>query len=110
MLETVTAAHPFKSDEAKHMSFAAGESVEVLEKQEEWWRGRLPDGSNGWFPKNYVTNAPIAPKKKAPSRPAPGGPPAAVAAAPVAPGLINIAQALLSEVFSFQRRRLYRCI
>ena len=89
MLETVTAAHPFKSDEAKHMSFAAGESIEVLEKQEEWWRGQLPDGSNGWFPKTYVTSAPIAPKKKAPSRPAPGGPPSAVtSAAPAAPGLV----------------------
>ena len=79
------------------MSFAAGESIEVLEKQEEWWRGRLSDGSNGWFPKNYVATTPvqIAPKKKAPSRPAPAGPPAATAAAPVAsPGKTSF-------VFSF---------
>lgn len=72
------------------MSFAAGESIEVLEKQEEWWRGRLADGSNGWFPKNYVATTPaqIAPKKKAPSRPAPAGPPGAAAAPVASPGMI----------------------
>ena len=41
VIETVSAIYPFNGVETKHMSFAAGSTIEVLEQQDEWWRGRL---------------------------------------------------------------------
>ena len=83
VLESVVAAYPFSGVEAKHMSFAKGSSIEVLEKQDEWWRGRLKDGTTGWFPKNYVqADAPV--KKKEAKRAAPK-PPGAKGPEPVKP-------------------------
>ena len=65
------------------MSFAKGSSIDVLEKQDEWWRGRLKDGTSGWFPRNYVqSDVPI--KKKEAKRAAPK-PPGAKAPEPVKP-------------------------
>ena len=97
VVEVVTAAYPFNGVEAKHMSFAAGSTIDVLEKQEEWWRGRLKDGTTGWFPKNYVSagggggvgGALVKPAKKEAKRAAPkppgGAKSTAEAPTPVAP-------------------------
>ena len=95
VLEVVTAAYPFNGVEAKHMSFAAGSTIDVLEKQEEWWRGRLKDGTTGWFPKNYVSagggglgSAVAKAAKKEAKRAAPkppGGAKSADAPTPIAP-------------------------
>ena len=57
VIETVSAIYPFDGVEPKHMSFAAGSTIDVLEQQEEWWRGRLKDGTTGWFPKSYVKSS-----------------------------------------------------
>ncbi|CTQ86680.1 SH3 domain-containing protein [Caenorhabditis elegans] len=61
------------------LSFAKGDTIEVLEKQEMKWKGRNPAGEIGWFPKSYVkevgattsTTTPIVSPSKA-SAGAPG--------------------------------------
>ena len=60
------------------MSFAAGTTIEVTEKQEDWWQGRTSDGKEGWFPSNRVEEKQkkIKATKKAP--PPPGAKPSVV--------------------------------
>ncbi|CAI5448445.1 unnamed protein product [Caenorhabditis angaria] len=36
------------------LSFAKGDTIDVIEKQEMKWRGRKSTGESGWFPKSYV--------------------------------------------------------
>ena len=55
MCSVVTATYAFEGVEAKHMSFQAGATIEVIEKQEDWWHGRIGDQS-GWFPSNRVAD------------------------------------------------------
>ena len=54
------------------MSFIAGTTIEVTEKQEDWWQGRAADGKEGWFPSNRVEEKQkkIKATKKAPPPPA----------------------------------------
>lgn len=90
VLETVSAVYPFNGVEAKHMSFAAGSTIDVIEKQEEWWRGRLKDGTSGWFPKSYVQSARLVVKKeakRAAPKPPGGTAPIPSPAAPVVTGV-----------------------
>ncbi|EGT42019.1 CBN-ITSN-1 protein [Caenorhabditis brenneri] len=52
------------------LSFAKGDSIEVIEKQDMKWKGRNPAGEVGWFPKSYVkeVGTPVTPVTS-PSRP-----------------------------------------
>ncbi|KAI3364371.1 hypothetical protein L3Q82_011172, partial [Scortum barcoo] len=36
------------------LSFSQGDIISVLQQREDWWLGQL-NGTQGWFPKNYVT-------------------------------------------------------
>ncbi|CAJ1077124.1 intersectin-2a isoform X3 [Xyrichtys novacula] len=36
------------------LSFCQGDVISVLQQREDWWLGQL-NGTQGWFPKNYVT-------------------------------------------------------
>jgi len=89
------------------MSFAAGSTIDVLEKQEEWWRGKLKDGTTGWFPKSYVVEEKLEPKKaakRAAPKP-PGGksaPPAAPAAMPPTPEQQAPAAVKFTAAYDFQ--------
>ena len=49
----VTATYDFNGVEEKHISFKSGTRIEVLEKQDEWWQGRI-NGQVGWFPSRYA--------------------------------------------------------
>ncbi|KAI8805470.1 hypothetical protein BJ742DRAFT_407933 [Cladochytrium replicatum] len=55
----VFALHDFNAEEPDEISFAAGEPIEVIEKDEAfgdgWWRGRNVRGQSGLFPMNYIT-------------------------------------------------------
>lgn len=59
-----TAQFPWKARYDSELSFAKGETIEILEKTEMRWRGRVqgkPD-TTGWFPKSYVKlneNSPV---------------------------------------------------
>ncbi|KAF1755515.1 hypothetical protein GCK72_011965 [Caenorhabditis remanei] len=60
------------------LSFAKGDIIEVIEKQEMKWKGRNPAGEIGWFPKSYVKetgSTPVtSPSKPVASPPTNGGP------------------------------------
>lgn len=36
------------------LSFSQGDLIGVLQQREDWWLGQL-NGTQGWFPKSYVT-------------------------------------------------------
>lgn len=36
------------------LSFSQGDNISVLQQREDWWLGQL-NGTQGWFPKSYVT-------------------------------------------------------
>lgn len=36
------------------LSFSQGDIISVLQQRDDWWLGQL-NGTQGWFPKNYVT-------------------------------------------------------
>ncbi|CAO4372086.1 unnamed protein product [Caenorhabditis nigoni] len=60
------------------LSFAKGDTIEVIEKQDMKWKGRNPSGDIGWFPKSYVkevgtpTTPVTSPSKDVASPPAAG--------------------------------------
>ncbi|XP_028996085.1 intersectin-2a isoform X2 [Betta splendens] len=39
---------------AKLLSFSQGDVISVLQQRDDWWLGQL-NGTQGWFPKSYVT-------------------------------------------------------
>ena len=39
------------------LSFSQGDLISVLQQKEDWWLGQL-NGTQGWFPKSYVTLEP----------------------------------------------------
>ena len=45
--------HPYEATESTDLSFAAGERITVLERDGDWWVGRIGQRS-GTFPRNYV--------------------------------------------------------
>lgn len=48
------ALYPWKAKKDTHLSFNKGDVIRVLEQQEMFWLGELPNGNKGWFPKSYV--------------------------------------------------------
>lgn len=36
------------------LSFSQGDVISVLQQRDDWWLGQL-NGTQGWFPKSYVT-------------------------------------------------------
>ncbi|CAD5227122.1 unnamed protein product [Bursaphelenchus xylophilus] len=50
------AQFPWKARYDSELSFAKGDTIEILEKTEMRWRGRVQgkNDTNGWFPKSYV--------------------------------------------------------
>lgn len=36
------------------LSFSQGDIISVLQQRDDWWLGQL-NGTQGWFPKSYVT-------------------------------------------------------
>ena len=54
------------------MSFKSGAQIEVLEKNDDWWHGRIQGTTTqGWFPSNRAAppKGPIKTTKKAPPPP-----------------------------------------
>jgi hypothetical protein len=47
------ALHPYNSEEPGDLIFEAGEEIEVIKKEAEWWTGKIGDRT-GVFPFNYV--------------------------------------------------------
>ncbi|KAJ3340843.1 Peroxisomal membrane protein PAS20 [Gonapodya sp. JEL0774] len=56
------ALYPFQSTAPAELALQPGEIVAVMARgsgeQEGWWRGRMRDGRQGWFPANYVEELP----------------------------------------------------
>lgn len=51
-MQVITIA-PYIGKKENHLSFNAGEVINVREKQGVWWSGEL-NGKIGWFPQSYV--------------------------------------------------------
>lgn len=48
----------FKATKSDELSLGKGMHVVVTEKEDDgWWYGKSADGSEGWFPANYVSKA-----------------------------------------------------
>lgn len=63
-LTFVRAQYPHTSNDQFELSFNKGDIIAVLTPKEErqdpgWWRGRLRDGSIGWFPSTHVQEIPM---------------------------------------------------
>ncbi|CAB3409363.1 unnamed protein product [Caenorhabditis bovis] len=58
------------------LSFAKGDVIDVIEKQEMKWKGRKSTGECGWFPKSYVkvVGGETTPTTGSPSKPTPPAP------------------------------------
>ncbi|XP_063078267.1 intersectin-2a [Engraulis encrasicolus] len=52
--EQVRALCSWTAKSEGHLSFSQGDIISVLQRQETWWLGEL-NGTQGWFPKTYVT-------------------------------------------------------
>ena len=50
------ALFPYNSEEPGDLIFEAGEKIEVIKKENEWWTGKIGD-KTGVFPYNYVEAA-----------------------------------------------------
>ena len=49
-------SHPYQADSDKELTLLEGETIEVLQQDGDWWRGKGTSGM-GWFPKDYVEEA-----------------------------------------------------
>ena len=49
-------SHPYQADSDKELTLIEGETIEVLQQDGDWWRGKGTSGM-GWFPKDYVEEA-----------------------------------------------------
>ncbi|EPB89143.1 myosin I [Mucor circinelloides 1006PhL] len=59
------AIYPFQSQEGGEVSFQKGETMEIVEKdQNGWWLARI-NGKDGWVPSNYLEEC-VAPKPSPP--------------------------------------------
>lgn len=70
-LTFVRATFPYTATEVGELSFGQDEIIAVLTRLEErtvpgWWRGRLRDGTVGWFPSTHVAELPIKKIKSVP--------------------------------------------
>lgn len=53
--DTVKALYPYTAQSKEELSFNQGDTIEVLDKQEDpWWRGKHRGGQVGLFPSNFV--------------------------------------------------------
>ncbi len=55
-----TAIYAWRARVDGDLSFAKGDRIEILEREEMRWKGRLGNGQSGWFPKSYVKVEEIA--------------------------------------------------
>ena len=53
----------YLSEEPGDLQFEAGEQIEVIKKESEWWTGKIGDRT-GVFPYNYVEAAGAAPAEE----------------------------------------------
>lgn len=60
------ALFPYNSEEPGDLIFEAGERIEVIKKENEWWTGKIGD-REGVFPYNYVEPAPAEGESSAPA-------------------------------------------
>ena len=63
-LTFVRATFPYTAADPSELTFAPDDIIAVLTPVEErtiggWWRGRLRDGTVGWFPSTFVAELPI---------------------------------------------------
>ena len=48
--------YDYRAQRSDELNLFAGDMVSVLYKDtDNWWMGELPDGQQGFFPANYVT-------------------------------------------------------
>ena len=51
----MVALYDYQAQRSDELSFVRGDVITVLYKDNDnWWMGELPDGSQGFFPANYV--------------------------------------------------------
>lgn len=54
--DQVIAIYDYQAQRSSDLSFVRGDVITVLFRDNEnWWLGQLADGSQGYFPTNYVT-------------------------------------------------------
>ncbi|EJU06671.1 hypothetical protein DACRYDRAFT_113317 [Dacryopinax primogenitus] len=102
MPEFVYALHDFVAEHEDEIPFRAGESIEIIERDDEfgdgWWQGRNLAGKTGLFPQNYTTSSPPFPMSASNLSQfsnAPSEPPAIALSVPGAPeGSSQMAQTL----------------
>ncbi|XP_045456097.1 intersectin-1 [Melitaea cinxia] len=116
------AAYPYASTEPGDLIFEAGERIEVIRRDGDWWTGRIGTRT-GIFPSNYVTkdttssaepmsSIPEAREPPLEPEPAPAAPAAAPAAAaapsptPVSPALVEVSATVTLSLFNiFQEQK-----
>ena len=55
-MDQVIAIYDYQAQRSSDLSFARGDIITVLFRDNDnWWLGELADGSQGYFPTNYVT-------------------------------------------------------
>ena len=53
----VVALYDYQAQRSDELSFMRGDLITVLYKDNDnWWMGELQDGSQGFFPANYVAS------------------------------------------------------
>ena len=54
--DKVVVLYDYRAQRSDELHLFAGDVVSVLYKDtDNWWMGELPDGQQGFFPANYVT-------------------------------------------------------
>ncbi|XP_014616737.1 PREDICTED: intersectin-1 isoform X1 [Polistes canadensis] len=54
-----TALYQYRPTTEQHLSFDKGDTITVIEQQNDWWYGELSNRTKGWFPKSYVKETTI---------------------------------------------------
>ena len=54
MIGLATVLHDFEAEEHGDLTLQAGTVVQVVEKEDLWWRGKYDGGEIGLFPSNFV--------------------------------------------------------
>ncbi|ORX38457.1 hypothetical protein BD324DRAFT_620926 [Kockovaella imperatae] len=70
-MSQVRAVHTFTAEHGDELDFAAGELIDVIERDEGfgdgWWRGRNARGEEGLFPATYIEELSLEKKETEPS-------------------------------------------
>uniref|UniRef100_A0A8R1HX53 SH3 domain-containing protein n=1 Tax=Caenorhabditis japonica TaxID=281687 RepID=A0A8R1HX53_CAEJA len=74
VISQCVAQFQWRARNEEDLSFAKGDVIEVLEKQEMKWKGRNPAGETGWFPKSYVKEVGTSPQATKPAAQPANGP------------------------------------